>query len=322
MVVDGSPSQRQRASMADPALITTAYGLNDRTDLGAATATAADWLGQPVSDEHVCGLDLPAGAWPSVGERMSAWQRAVTDGAPMLWSVRGGYGAMALAAALQREHLPSQPLLIGYSDVTALHGLYRVSNWGETIYGPMPGVTATPAAVSDLRRALSGGPLQLTSTTMPAREDAHTVAVAAAGRGCGTAVGGCLRVFAGLAGTSLMPDCRGAVLVLEDVDERPYQIDRDLTQLQLSGALDGVVGMICGRFPHAAAHAHEHGLLDRLLAEWGHRLGIPVIWGLPLGHDPALRSIVFGREIQISADAHGWVISQPGGTDYLSRWRS
>ena len=76
---------------------------------------------------------------------------------------------------------------------------------------------------------------------------------------------------------------RGAILLIEDIDEHPYQIDRDLTQLHLSGALDGVVGIIGGRFPHESQRTGHVTRLHEILFGWADTLEVPCMVGLPWG---------------------------------------
>ena len=143
-------------------LVTTAYGPANAAAIETARQTLAEWL-QPchmvISNLDPCGPGLGPGRWPPLDDRLTAWEAAAKS-VDLLVSIRGGYGAMEMAAALPETQSPPPPLL-GYSDVTALHAIYLRRNWGPSIYGPMPGVTASPSAVNDLRRCLAGAPLDV-----------------------------------------------------------------------------------------------------------------------------------------------------------------
>ena len=117
-------------------------------------------------------------------------------------------------------------------------------------------------------------------------------------------VGGNLALLAALCGTPYAASLDGAILVLEDVNESVYRIDRMLTQLRLSGALASVAGIAFGRFtdmPEDTAH-EARPLLD-LLVEVARQCGVPCLANIPLGHIADQWTIPLGAVAELDADA-------------------
>jgi muramoyltetrapeptide carboxypeptidase len=153
--------------------------------------------------------------------------------APLTAFIRGGWGAARLLEAHQSLSLPDGWLL-GFSDVTSLLWAQRAQGGCGGIHGPLVTTLATEPAWSQerLRQLLFGEPLaELTGAAW------------SAGVAIGPLLVGNLTVATHLLGTPHLPDLRGAVLVLEDVGEAPYRIDRMLTHWRLSGALQQLAGI-------------------------------------------------------------------------------
>ena len=105
------------------------------------------------------------------------------------------------------------------------------------------------------------------------------------GRATGPLLGGSLTLLAHLCGTPLLPPLDGAILLLEDVDEKPYRLDRYFTQLRLAGALDRVAAVAIGQLVACDAAGAARG--RRARARWWRALGVPAIEGIPAGHEDA-----------------------------------
>jgi muramoyltetrapeptide carboxypeptidase len=119
----------------------------------------------------------------------------------------------------------------------------------------------------------------------------------------GRLAGGNLALLAALAGTPYAPDLDGAILVLEDVNEAVYRIDRMLTQLWLSGALRSVAGLAFGAFteiPDDPANAERP--LTRVLEEFAARCGVPCVSGFPMGHVDDQDTFPLGAMASLNAD--------------------
>jgi muramoyltetrapeptide carboxypeptidase len=118
----------------------------------------------------------------------------------------------------------------------------------------------------------------------------------------GPLLGGTLTILAHLAGTPYAPRLDGAILLLEDVGEKPYRIDRYLTQLALAGSLSGVAGVALGRF----TSCDDDGVLAAdVVREAVLALGVPVVEGLPIGHEDANFAVPLGAPVTLVAPGPG-----------------
>ncbi|MFI8257713.1 LD-carboxypeptidase [Streptomyces filamentosus] len=211
---------------------------------------------------------------------------------------RGGYGAQRMVDlvdwAAVRAAGPKP--FVGYSDVTALHEAFAVRAGFATLHGPM---IATAAFLTEPRTRES-----LRATLFePERVRAPGAATARAlvpGRAAGVTLGGCASLLAADLGTPhARPSARGGLLLLEDVGEEPYRLDRIFTQLLRSGWLDGVAGIVLGSWEECGPYEEVRALLaDRFGG-----LGVPVLEGLGFGHDPAAPTVPLGVPAVLDADA-------------------
>ena len=214
-----------------------------------------------------------------------------------IWCLRGGYGAMRLLDALPPDALSSHPkALIGFSDITALHAALGASNGLVSFHAP----TA--------RQTLSAFSRASMTSAIVAREDPCGVAAGARpirpGRGRGRLAGGNLAVLAALCGTPFAPPLDGTILVLEDVNESIYRVDRMLTQLRLAGLLDGVAAIAFGHCTSCPEEADDGARsLDEVLEELATRLDIPCLAGIPVGHIPEQWTIPLGAIGELDVDA-------------------
>ena len=190
---------------------------------------------------------------------------------------RGGYGCHRILDALDpREFRAASKPLVGYSDVTTLLLWQRKHAGLLGIHGPMfeKKDALQGESGSALVRVLQGtGPL-------PRYEGETRVA----GWGEGRLVGGSLSVCVASLGTPWELDTRDAILMLEDITELPYRIDRMLQQLRAAGKLDRVAGIGLGGFTECDDARYPEWTVDRLFDEVFGDLGVPVVQGLPFGH--------------------------------------
>jgi muramoyltetrapeptide carboxypeptidase len=209
-------------------------------------------------------------------------------------AARGGYGCTRIAQLIAAEDVRRHaPLLVGFSDLTALHALWAQARVGS-IHGSM---VATLGRVSEplfvrFCAALEG--------RFPARFDG--LACLARGAAEGTLLGGNLAVLCALLGTPLFPPLADAVLFLEDVGERPYRVDRMLTSLRNAGALRDVRAIVLGAFEQGDAGV-DGVTLDDVLRERTSDLGIPVVAGFPAGHIDDNAELPFGRRVALDAES-------------------
>ena len=210
---------------------------------------------------------------------------------------RGGYGAMRILGRLDDEALRQRrPPIVGLSDITALH-LWAAGLGVPTVHGPvLTQLAVLPAGdVQTLFDLLEG--------TLPAVDGLHGLCP---GLARGRLLGGNLSLLAHLAGTPFLPDLEGCLLLLEEVNEAPYRIDRLLTQLALAGVLDRVAGVLVGNLLGCDAPQGvppEPLTALEVIAERLVPLGVPVAAGAPVGHGTRNVALPLGIVAELDADA-------------------
>ncbi|MFA5205414.1 MAG: LD-carboxypeptidase, partial [Lentisphaeria bacterium] len=226
-----------------------------------------------------------------------------------LWAVRGGYGCARL---LERVDWPSwqrNPLpLIGYSDISILHLAAFGRGIRSGLAGPMLAVEfgqapATPAAAAAL--AFTGRSLAAAWQPQPrvALPDGVRLAVLKSGTAAGPVVPANLALLVSLLGTPWLPDLTGCLLVVEDVNEAAYRIDRNLNQLRQAGVLQRLAGLVFADF----AQVEDGEWLPEILAETAALIPGPVAAGLPHGHCLPLVTVPVGRPATLDATTGGGV---------------
>jgi len=240
--------------------------------------------------------------------RLEEWREAASDPeARAIWCARGGYGAMRILPRLEAARLLHPPkLVVGFSDITAIHVALNRAGLA-TVHGPV--VTQLgrlgPESLDHLEALLFGGPPAPAERRAPvAPRPGRGVlagAVLRAGVTSGPLLGGSLTVLSHLCGTPWQPRFAGAVLFLEDVGERPYRIDRMLTQLRLSGALDRVAAICLGQFTQCDDPDMTGIEVARRLA---FELNVPAIEGVQAGHEDVNLALPLGPVATVVAPRH------------------
>lgn len=195
---------------------------------------------------------------------------------------RGGAGTIQLLPHLDRELLRDNPKpLLGYSDVTLLH--LEMESLGITsLHGPMVARELADGDTAYDRTSLWHG---LTGEGEPYETGPDDMMALAEGTAEGVLRGGCLSLLAAAAGTPwALRSLDETILFVEDVDEKPYRIDRMLRQLRASGALQGVTGVVFGDMKGCAPGYAEDYRLETILLEALDGLQVPIALGLSSGH--------------------------------------
>ncbi|MGB7980110.1 MAG: LD-carboxypeptidase [Candidatus Nanopelagicales bacterium] len=268
------------------------------------------WGYEPIVGRHV--LAVAGHTAGTTRERLADLRWAVTDPElEAIWFARGGFGSMHLLEDLIRlvrgpTAVPSRPLL-GFSDATAfLAALYREHHLTDDPSHPLrhglmgihaPVITAlgdlsAPEVLERIRALLMDG------SGFRAEVD-HVAGPRRSVRG--PLVGGNLAMLAALAGTPHALRSHEAIMVLEDVGEPVYRLDRMVTQLQLSGGLMGVQAFALGSFSTVPGERDQHAesfMQQRLL-----EFAVPIVVGLPVGHDPDNEPWVYGQVGELTQDA-------------------
>ena len=228
-------------------------------------------------------------------QRLSLLQAALDDPTvTAVWSARGGYGLTRLLPQLRLRQLRDHPkLVIGFSDVTALHAALGAVGVGS-LHGPNVGQVGelTPRALARLKDALfSWLPPEPIGGAVPLRR----------GKAQGVLLGGNLTLLASLVGTPHLPSFAGSILLLEDVGEAPYRIDRALTQLRNAGAFEGLRGLALGTFVRCDDRAGACLTRD-VLAALAIELAVPAAIDFPIGHLDDNCAVPLGAEVELDAN--------------------
>ncbi|MEM9447257.1 MAG: LD-carboxypeptidase [Cyanobacteria bacterium P01_E01_bin.6] len=226
-----------------------------------------------------------------------------------LLPIRGDWGSARVLPYLDYEIIRQHPkIIIGFSDITALLlGIYAQTGL-ITFHGPH-GLTAWDSAqVQPFREILFDGAAPTIQNPVLGDNQNRLMQVRGRiqtltpGNATGTLIGGNLSVISGIVGSPYMPNMNGAILFLEDVGERPYRIDRMLTQLKLAGVLDQLAGFIFGQCT-ACNPGSDYGslTLDEILHDHIQPLGIPAWSGAWIGHVEPLLTVPIGVEVAIDS---------------------
>ncbi len=227
-----------------------------------------------------------------------------------IFAVRGGWGSQRLLPLLDFATLAANPkLLVGSSDVTALHMAIAARTALPSVHGPNVASSWSAAAWEPFRRLVFEG-YTPTYALFAGAEDrlvprASRIRTLRPGVARGPLLGGNLSVLTAMVGTPYLPDFTGAILFLEDTNEAEYRIDRMLSQLALSGILGKVAGVVFGQCTNCTNPGDGYGnftiyeVLDQHLG----KLGVPAFQGALIGHIANQVSIPVGIEAEIDASA-------------------
>ena len=233
-----------------------------------------------------------------------------------VFTVAGGYGSSQLLDSIDYDLIRKNPkVFLGYSDITALHlAINKMCNL-VTFHGPVALSISTPYTARHFLKALSNvEPIGLV-TNPPDGENKsgpnHKLRAIRAGSASGRLVGGNLALVSSLIGARYEIDTRGAILFLEEIDERTYQIDRMLTQLRRAGKFDQAAGIIIGEFVDCDPLDHNwFRSLDEVLDNNLGGLKIPVLYGLTIGHTNDQLTLPLGVMATLDADAGALEITE------------
>jgi muramoyltetrapeptide carboxypeptidase len=242
---------------------------------------------------------------------LRAWRDPSVKG---LIAVRGGYGSVHLLPYLQAEDLRRMPkALIGYSDLTTLL-TYLTTRCGiVSFHGPMLDRRLSRGADGYDRASLMGAVAVAEPLGELAPPQLETLR---AGEATGALVGGTLvQITASLGTPYAFQPPAGCVLFLEDVGERPYRLDRMVTQLQLAGVLASASAIVLGEFVECDEPRGEpsgRGVLADLLKDFNG----PIIYGFPSGHTKyPLVTLPFGVRARVIANGRPRIIIEEAAVE-------
>jgi muramoyltetrapeptide carboxypeptidase len=192
--------------------------------------------------------------------------------------------------------------MIGFSDITALHQ-WQQRHGLISIHGPVL------TQLGRLGHRTSEKLFSLLESGTPA-EPLHGTTTFVGGTAAGPLLGGNLSVFTRLLGTPFMPALDGAVLLLEDVGERPYRLDRMWTHLELAGVFRQVSGIALGSFTGCEERDESFSSED-LLRELAVATGLPCAAGFPIGHGNVNEPVPLGVRVRLDATTRQLTFLEP-----------
>ncbi|MEU4266388.1 LD-carboxypeptidase [Streptomyces sp. NPDC026092] len=302
------PTRPARLSPGARVAVVAPSGPIPEERLAAGLDILRGWDLEPVVAPHVLDVHGELGYLAGGDEdRARDLQEAWCDpGVSAVLCARGGYGSQRMVDLIDWSAIRAAgpKVFVGYSDVTALHEAFAVRAGLATLHGPM---VAAATFLKDPRTQES------LRATLFEPESVRTLGLATArplapGRAHGVTLGGCVSLLAADLGTPhARPSARGGLLLLEDVGEEPYRLDRILTQLLRSGWLDGVAGIALGSWAECGPYEDVRAVLaDRLGG-----LGVPVVEELGFGHSETALTFPLGVPGVLDAEAATLTLDVP-----------
>jgi muramoyltetrapeptide carboxypeptidase len=226
--------------------------------------------------------------------------------------LQGGYGTPRLIPLLDEAAFRANPkALCGFSDLTTLH--LAQQRWGNVISFYSNGAIGVGApdvtdfSKASLKRALFSaepyGPIA------PNPDDPY-VRTIVGGRATGRLTGGCAGLLSTAIGTRLQPDFRDRIVVLEEIENEAYIHDGILTHLRNAGLFEGAAGIVVGdvraKWSGQIGELSMEDIVEEVLAP----LGLPLIFGLPIGHGKHHATVPLGALATLDADAGTLVVDE------------
>ena len=274
---------------------------NDRLEKGIGLLEASGYrvaLGDHLFDRHgyLAGMDSARAA-----DFTQMFARKNVDA---VFCARGGYGAARISRLVDWDVVVANPkLFVGYSDITTLHLALERRARLITIYGPM--VASLGGGLSEDCARLFWRMLTSIEPVGNIRTPEECIRTLVGGKVQGRIGGGCLALLAAAVGTPDAPDFRNRIVLLEDVDEAAYRVDRYLMQLLHAGILQQAAGFVIGTVTDW--EKQEKGpagiTLERVWEDIMAPLGKPTIIGFPCGHEPDPATIPLGCLAELDADS-------------------
>lgn len=212
-------------------------------------------------------------------------------------AARGGYGSGHLLGQLDPDEILDHPkIFCGASDLTMLLAAFARAGV-VAFHGPMVATT--------IRQGAAGYDRDLFVRMLVDAEEVEFDATGCRsirnGRAEGRLTGGCLSLIVSTLGTPWELDTRESILVIEDIDTKPYQIDRMLTQLRQAGKLDRVRGIVFGEMVGCIQRPDAEDGVEDVIAGLLADLDVPILYGFPTGHSSKPNAIVpFGVQAELS----------------------
>ncbi|TDK28396.1 LD-carboxypeptidase [Luteimonas aestuarii] len=292
------------AAMEDPFDLQLAQEVLEA--LGLKVRTGAHYAGRR---GHLAGTDA---------ERAGDLNAAFADhDIKAVVCARGGSGAARLLPLIDYASIRRNPkVLLGYSDITALHSAIQAQTGLVTFHGPNGSGSWNRFNADQFRRVFFQRELMhyenIAETGDELVQRRNRTITINGGKASGELVGGNLTVLTALAGSPYLPDFSGKILFLEDVSEAPYRVDRMFSTLKLMGALDKVAGVIFGECTDCRPGNGFGSLnLQQILDDYIKPLGVPAYHGAMIGHIRQQFIVPVGGRVEMDADAGAFRLLDP-----------
>lgn len=243
-----------------------------------------------------------------VEQRLHDLQSAMDDPeVKLIFCSRGGYGAVHLLDRLDFSAMKENPKwLVGFSDITVLHTALQ-HHGVMSIHGPMAKhfseEGASNLSVLYSKAAVSGKDLNY---TVPVEYPFLN----REGKATGTLFGGNLSVYAGMLGSKYIKIPRNGILLLEDIGEEPYRIDRMIYQLKICGVFDKIKGLIVGQFTEYDEDNKMYGTLFESILSAVKEFDFPICFGFPVGHTRINLPIIMGGNATLTVGKENVLLKQ------------
>jgi muramoyltetrapeptide carboxypeptidase len=258
----------------------------------------------PVEVEHILAKNDFLAKKP--GDSFDDLQRFFSDREiKALWAARGGYGSNHLLPLLERLSIKEPKIIIGSSDISyllwyLLDHLQMVVFYGPMAYSSLPGERFDAA---NFQAVVSGS---CSGMKIPG-------SVLVPGGGKGIITGGCLSNFVSLIGTRYLPILEQRILLLEDVGERPYRLDRMFWQIAEAGLFSKIKALVLGEFRNCFNDDEEKGNFLQRIRCYLEDYKIPVLYGFPFGHSENIHTLPLGIEVEIDTSIFQGIILKEKG---------
>jgi muramoyltetrapeptide carboxypeptidase len=224
-----------------------------------------------------------------------------------LLAVRGGWGSGRILPHLDYDAIAQNPkILMGYSDITALHLAIHARTGLVTFHTPVGISPWTPFSVEHMKRVIFNGEAvtmrNLAEKGERLAQTEYRTRTITPGRARGRLVGGNLTVLTAILGSPYLPSWDGAILFLEDVREQIYRVDRMMTQLKLAGVLERASAVVFGHCTRCdPGEGYGSLTLEEVLRDHLEPLGVPAWHGAMIGHIDEQFTVPIGIEAEVDA---------------------
>ncbi len=217
-----------------------------------------------------------------------------------IWAARGGYGSNLILNHLDSFTNINPKIIIGSSDVSYILWKFMEVPGMVTLYGPMVFSSMAKQTYDreNLFKVLTGGYDEL-------RIDGK---VLIDGKVNKVITGGCLSNLSSLCGTKFMPLTNDRIILIEDVNERPYRLDRMIWQLSQSGVFSGAGGVVFGEFPGCFNDKDEKISFYSTVKKYFNDYDFPIIYDIPFGHSANQKTLPLGNKVTIDTDSYNGII--------------